>query len=214
MRWSLLGRLNTTDNDTPEKATRPYDVTAAGTVIAEGGAVLVIEELEHARARGATVYAEVVGLGASANGAGASTVIDPEPTGEALAAAMNKSLRAAGIEARQVGVVVPSSYSIPSWDRADAAALKRVFGEKVPPILAARAGVGDCGAGAQALDLVAAVMALKEQTLPPTANVREPLEGLPIVQEKRGAALDYAAVLTSALGGQNSAVILKKAGTA
>lgn len=209
MRWSLLQRLNTTSNDAPQAACRPLDQAAAGTVLAEGGAVLVIEALEHAQQRNATIYAEVVGFGSSANG---GEVIDPDPSGEAPAVAMRKALQDAQIGPEAVQLVIPSGYGVRSWDKVDAAALRQAFGAALGSIAVApaRGGVGDCGAGAQALDLVAAAMALREQTLFPVVNCPNPIDGLAVPQVRKGANLTHAVVVTSALGGQNSAIVLKR----
>jgi len=210
-RWSLLHRLNAESNETPGSACKPYDQAASGAVLAEGGAVLVIEEYEHAKKRGATIYAEVAGLGSSANAS--PRVTDPDPTGEAPAVAMKKAMKDARVTAEQIGLVIPPGYGIAEWDKADAAALRLAFGSALFDMMvtASRAGIGDCGAGAQALDLVAAILALHSQTIPPTANTTDPIDNLPIVMAKQSKTLTHAAVLATALGGQNSAVILKRA---
>ena len=211
MRWSLLNRLNTTGNDNPATANRPYDASAAGAVFAEGGAVFIIEEYEHAKKRGATIYAEIAGLGATANVT--DSVVEPDPTGESPGVAIRKALKDAGITAKDIGLVVPPAYSIPAWDRSDAAAMKAALDGALPgiPVLPARAGIGDCGAGAQALDLAAATLALHQQTIPPATNVEHPIEGLLISRQKLTRPFSHALVFASALGGQNSAVVLKKA---
>jgi len=210
MRWSLLNRLNSTSNDNPAAANRPYDVSAAGAVFAEGGAVFIIEEYEHAKKRGATIYAEIAGLGATANAT--TSVVDPDPTGEAPAAAIRKALKDAGITAKDIGLIVPPAYSIPACDRSDVAAMKAALDGALPgiAILPARAGIGDCGAGAEALDMAAAALALHQQVIPPAANVENPIEGLSISKVKQARAFSHALVFASALGGQNSAVVLKK----
>jgi 3-oxoacyl-[acyl-carrier-protein] synthase II len=207
MRWSLLNRLNGASNDNPAAACRPYDQHAAGIVLAEGGAVFVIEEYEHAQKRGATIYAEIAGIGSSANAA--AVPIDPDPTGQAPAAAVKKSLKDAAINAADVDLIIPPGYGLHAWDQADVAALKAVF-TTLPTIFPARAGVGDCGAGAQALDLAAAALALRDQTVPPAINCDHPLDGLPISKTKTTRPLSNVLILASALGGQNSAVILRK----
>ncbi|HUO10489.1 MAG TPA: beta-ketoacyl-[acyl-carrier-protein] synthase family protein [Phycisphaerae bacterium] len=209
MRWTLLNRLNAQSNDNPAAACKPYDKDATGSVLAEGGAVLVIEEYEHAKRRGATIYAEVVGLGASSNAA--LCVTETDESGEAPGVALKKALKDAQVSTDQVGLIIPSGYGIPNWDRADANALKAALGPALATttITAARAGIGDCGAGAQALDLVAATLALHSQTIPPTANTQHPIANLPLATTKQTKSFTHAAVLTTALGGQNSAVILK-----
>lgn len=209
MRWNLMGFYNKTSNDNPAAACRPYDRAAAGSVLAEGGAVFVIEEYEHAQARGATMLAELVGFGASANAS--QSPLDPDPTGEAPAVAIKKALKDAGIGPEQVDVIVPPGYAVPVWDQADAAALRSVFGAGLSKmnVLPARAGVGNCGAGSQGLDLVAAVMMLRQQVVPGAVNVPEPIGGLPISSQKVSREVRHVLVLGSALGGQNSAVVLK-----
>ncbi len=148
MRWCLLNRLNTTSNDAPRAACKPYDQKAAGGVLSEGGAVLVIEEYEHAKARGATIYAEIVGFGASSNAS--VSVVDADPTGEPAGMAIKKSLKHAKVSPEQIDLIIPPGYAIPSWDRADVAALKFAFGTTLgrTAVTAPRAGIGDCGAGA------------------------------------------------------------------
>ena len=207
MRWSLFHRLNGTSNDNPAAACRPYDKHAAGSVLAEGGAVLVIEEYEHARKRGAAIYAEVAGIGSSANAS--ASPIDPDSTGEALAAAIKKALKDAAVTPAQIDLIIPPGYGDPIWDHTDLAALKIAFGTP-PVILPVRAGIGDCGAGAQALDLVAAALALREQTLPPAINCDQPLDTLILPRQKSPQPLTHILIFASALGGQNSAIILKK----
>jgi 3-oxoacyl-[acyl-carrier-protein] synthase II len=207
MRWSLLHRLNATSNDHPASACRPYDQNAAGFVLAEGGAVLVIEEYEHAKNRGATIYAEVSGIGSSANAA--ASPIDPDPTGEAPAAAIKKALKDAALTPAQVDLLIPPGYGDPNWDHADLAALKIAFGTP-PTILPVRAGIGDCGAGSQALDLVAAALVLRQQTLPPAINCDHPLDNLSLPRQKSSQPLTHILILASALGGQNSSIILSK----
>jgi len=210
MRWSLIHRLNAKYNENPAGACRPYDQDAAGAVLAEGGAVLVIEEYEHAKHRGATMYAEIVGIGASANGS--QEVIEPDPTGEAAGVAMKKAMKDAGISAGDVQLMVPPGSGVPSWDKSDAAAMLAAFGPSLASALVApaRGGIGDCGAGAQALDIVAAALALKEQTVYPVVNSPKPIANLPISSHKQSKPLTHALVLAAALSGQNSAIVLKR----
>jgi 3-oxoacyl-[acyl-carrier-protein] synthase II len=209
MRWSLLHRLVTGHNDAPATACRPLDAAACGTVLSEGGAVLVVEELEHAKSRGATIYAELAGFGSTSNG---SYVIEPDSTGDAIAAGIRKALRDAQISPDSVQLVIPASCGAPAFDRADAAALKLAFGPALAKSTVAplRGGIGDCGAGSQALDLVGATLALHSQTIPPAVNCPNPLDNLNVPQSKKSATLDHAVVIGSALGGQNSVIVLKR----
>jgi len=210
MRWNLLDLYTKSGNENPEGACRPYDRAAAGAVLAEGGAVFVIEEYEHAKARGVAILAELVGFGASANAS--ASPVEPDTTGEAPAVAIRKALKDAGIGAEDVDVIVPPALSVPAWDQADAVALRTVFGAGLAKVnvLPARAGGGNCGAGSQALDMVAAVMALRQQVVPGAINVPEPIGGLNIAAQKVSRPVRHVLVLGSALSGQNSAIILKR----
>jgi 3-oxoacyl-[acyl-carrier-protein] synthase II len=210
MRWSLLRRLNGKNNDNPAIACRPYDKSASGAVLSEGGAVFVIEEYEHAKRRGATIYAEIIGFGASANAA--VNPIDPDPSGEAPGVAMKKSFKDAHLQPQQIDLVIPSSYSVPDWDRSDINSLRYAFGDSFDhfTLFPARAGMGDCGAGSQALDLAAAAMCMHQQTIPPAANITDPVDNLPIPRHKITKPIHHALILSAALGGQNSSVIFKK----
>ena len=125
---------------------------------------------------------------------------------------MKKALKDAAIAPDSIGLVIPPGYSIKTWDQADAKALYAAFGSALNnlAILPARAGIGDCGAGAQALDLAAAALALHHQTIPAATNVHHPIDNLPISREKTTKPLTHALVLAAALGGQNSAVVLKR----
>jgi len=211
MRWSLLGRLNGKSNDNPGAACRPYDRDAAGAVLAEGGAVFVLEELEHARKRGATIYAELAGFGSTASAS--RSPIDPDPSGEAPAMAIKKAFRDAGISPDHVDLICSSGYAVPDWDRSDVNTLRIAFGQTLAKtaLLPARAGIGDCGAGSQALDIAAAALAMHQQTIPPAVNCPHPVANLPINQQKKTGSLQHALVISVALGGQNSAIVLRRA---
>ena len=211
MRWSLLGRLNGKSNDNPQAACRPYDRDAAGAVLAEGGAVFVLEEYEHAKRRGATIYAELAGFGSTASAS--RSPIDPDPSGEAPAMAIKKAFRDAGVAPDHIDLICTSGYAVPEWDRSDVNTLRIAFGQTLAKtaILPARAGIGDCGAGSQALDIAAAALALHQQTIPPTVNCPNPVANLPINQQKKTGSLQHALVITVALGGQNSALVLRRA---
>jgi 3-oxoacyl-[acyl-carrier-protein] synthase II len=207
MRWTLLNRVTSAGNNTPASACRPMDKAASGTVIAEGGSVLIIEELEHALARGGKIYAEVTGLGASSSARG---VAGPEESGEAMAVAMQKSLKDAGIPPTDVELVIPSGYGIASHDRAEAAALKRTFNGHRPEVVPIRGGIGDAGAGSQALDLAAAALALHHQTIPGAVNCTEVIADLNVPHQTHGCAIKHVLVTTGSMAGQNSAVVLSR----
>ncbi|MGC9260406.1 MAG: beta-ketoacyl-[acyl-carrier-protein] synthase family protein [Phycisphaerae bacterium] len=207
MRWTLLNRLTTSGNESPAGACRPMDQAATGTVIAEGGSVLIVEELEQAQKRRVKIYAEVVGLGASSSARG---IAGPDPAGEAMAMAMRKALKSAGTGATEVQLVVPCGYAIASHDQAEEAALNSVFGTHHPEVLPIRGGIGDAGAGTQALDLAAAAMALYHQTIPGAVNCVHPIGGLNVPQQTHAAVISHALINTGSIAGQNSAVVLRR----
>src|SRR5687767_6672953 len=124
LRQILLKRVTTAHNDTPEQAVRPFDADATGTAAAEGGGLFILEEREHARARGAKVYAELVGFGASQD---TYSVTDPDPSGRSYGRAVSNALADAGVEPGEVGLLVPNGLGIPSHDRAELAGLKQAF---------------------------------------------------------------------------------------
>ncbi len=207
IRWTLLNRLTTSGNQNAASAVRPLDQRAAGTAVAEGGAVLVLEELEHARRRGAKIYCEVVGLGATATGR-APELPDGGPT---LLAAGRRALAHAGVAADDVQAVMPPAYGVPEYDAVDARVLHELFNGKPPAVTTLHGGIGDCGAGAQAIDLAAAALCLHHQRVFATVNCDRPIGNLPMVQEGRGdTGMRHVLVLASSLGGQNSAVLLRR----
>ena len=209
MRLTLVNQLAQHYNDRPTEAFRPLDRDADGMVIADGGAVLIIEELEHAKKRGAQIYCEVAGLGGSSCG---GPLLDQDSDGHSIAVAMQKALRDAGIDGSAVQMAVPLGAAVAHTDKAEARALHEVFGAALRnvAVVPLRGGMGDCGAGAQALDLGGAAMALHAQIIPPAANCPHPIAHLPVPQTKRTTALEHVLVTATSLGGQTSSVVLKR----
>ncbi len=208
MRWALLNRLATKSNDSPAQACRPLDMQADGTVVAEGGGVLVIEELQSAKARRAEIYCEISGSGESST---AGEICQAQPTGEALSVAMEKALAKAAISPADIDVVIPSAYGVAAYDQADAAAINRVFKGHKPVVAAARGGLGDCGAGSQAIDLVAAALTVDSQAIFPTVNNQHPIAGLRVSHSRVDQAdIRHVMVMSTSLAGQNSVVILRR----
>src|SRR5258706_6804154 len=131
IRQTLLKRLNETANEDPWRAVRPFDESAAGTAIAEGGGLLILEEFEHAKTRNAKIYAELVGFGASQD---AYRVTDPEPSGHSYGMAIKKALTEAGAAPSNVSCLVPCGLGIASHDKAELAGLRFAFGDALPSI--------------------------------------------------------------------------------
>ena len=157
-------------NDEPERASRPFDRGRDGFVAGEGAAVLVLEDLEHARARGATVYAEVLGVGASCD---AYHMTAPRPGGEGAMAAMRGALADAGIGPDEVGYVNAHGTSTELNDRAEALAVRTVLGTAVA-VSSTKSVTGHLLGAAGAVEAIAAIEALRTGLLPPTANLDDP----------------------------------------
>ncbi|MEY4989413.1 MAG: hypothetical protein RI933_1046 [Actinomycetota bacterium] len=199
-------------NDEPAKASRPYDVNRDGFVMGEGGAALVLETLEHAQARGAKIYAELVG-GAVTSDAYHITAPDPEGTGAARA--VIAALKQAGIEPNQVSHINAHATSTPVGDIAEYTALKRVFGDHLEkiPVSATKASTGHLLGGAGAIEAIFTVLALHHRVLPPTINLdnQDPEIPLDVVTEPRkleGNDL-YAISNSFGFGGHNAVVAFK-----
>lgn len=213
MRQSLLGRLVTDCNDDPISACRPFDVDRSGTVVGEGAGLIILEELEHAKARGANIYAEVVGFGASVN---ATHWLEPQADGRAQALAMNKALSDAGAVADDIDLINASGVGTKMHDASEAAAIRSVFGERgsTVPILATKGALGVNGAGSGAIDLAVTVMAMQRGVIPPSLNTNrvDPDCGLNVVH---GDPIDSHAewVMSAACalsGGQTAALVLRR----
>ncbi len=219
LRQHMTDRLNTTDLDPPDQAVRPFCEGAAGTVVGEGGGIVVLESLETFQQRcggeagGRRAYGEVIGFGASQSVNRQSRGLTPDPQGLGVSAAIRAAMREAGIEPSQIDLIVPFGTGTPAYDRAEAEALRRVFGQQLPviPIASAKSLMGTCGAGTGGLDVCIAAKALDEQTVPARINCDQPLAQL---NARSGPAqstqIDYVLVYSSGLGGQNAALVLKK----
>ena len=209
-------RLNSSDNDDPQNAVRPFCKTAAGSAIGEGGGIVVVEALDTFEKReGATAYAEIVGFGASQSVNIPRRNIAPDPAGRGIAAAINTALREAGIDAKAIDLIVPIGLGTSESDQAECAGLKTVFGDSLAniPIITSKSMAGNCGAGAGGLDVCIAAKALAEQKLPSVINCKEPLDGINAGSTpSRNADLNHVLVFSGGLGGQNAALILKRFG--
>ncbi len=161
-------------NDDPKAASRPFDAERDGFVMGEAAGMLVLEELEHARARGAKVYAEVLGYGVSAD---ASHVSDPDPSGANPARAMRMAFADAGIEPGDVDYVNAHGTSTPSGDAAETRVLKLALGEEKAfgtPVSSTKGATGHCLGAAGAIEAIFTTFALQQGVLPPTINYEVP----------------------------------------
>jgi 3-oxoacyl-[acyl-carrier-protein] synthase II len=198
------------EDEDPTKASRPFDATRAGFVMSEGACVLVLEELEAAQTRGATVYAEVLGYGASND---AHHMAQPDPDSVGVAEMMTAALARAGVEPERVGYVNAHGTSTPLGDAAETRAVKRVFGEHAYrlAISSTKSVTGHCFGAAGAIESMMCVLALHNQVVPPTINYRNPdpecdLDYVP--NEAREVELEVALSNAMGLGGHNGCVLL------
>src|SRR6201987_220448 len=168
-----LGALTalSTRNDDPERAPRPFDAERDGFVMGEGAAVLVLEDMDLARLRGAPILAEVAGYGATTD---AYHMTAPHPEGDGAVRAMRAACEDAGVDPAAIGYVNAHGTSTPPNDLVETLALKRLFGEKVPPVSSTKSMTGHTLGAAGALEAVLCIQALNQHTLPPTLNQEKP----------------------------------------
>ncbi|HUU58535.1 MAG TPA: beta-ketoacyl synthase N-terminal-like domain-containing protein [Phycisphaerae bacterium] len=211
LRQHLLKRLCTSRNDRPDEACRPFDADHDGTVVAEGGGLLILEDLARAESRGARVYAELAGFGAACDPA----AVDKEkPTVGSLDLAAAKAIADAGIGPEDVDVIVAHGTGVPAEDALEAAAWQAALGPaaKEVPAAALTGSIGSLFAGAGGVALAAAAMVLHRQTVPATANFSTPAPGceLNLSDSPRNARLQYAITGAFTVGGQSGACVLKR----
>jgi 3-oxoacyl-[acyl-carrier-protein] synthase II len=164
-------RALSTRNDDPQGASRPWSASRDGFVMAEGGAILVLEEWEHAKARGATIHAELVGYGATGD---AYHITAPAPDGSGAIRAMRMALDKANLSPADVDYVNAHGTSTPVGDLAETNAIKQVFGGDVPLVSSTKSMMGHMLGGAGAAEAIACVMAMKQGLVPPTINLTDP----------------------------------------
>ena len=198
-------------NDDPERASRPFDAGRDGFVMGEAGAVLVLEELEHAQARGAKIYAEVAGYGLSSD---AKHITEPDPTGPVRAFEM--ALRDADVQKDQIDYINAHATSTPVGDASETKMLKLALGEEnayATPVSGTKGATGHCLGAAGAIEATFTILAIRDSKLPPTINydVADPecdLDYVPNVP--RDANVDIAVSNSFGFGGHNACVVFKK----
>lgn len=202
-------RALSTRNDEPERASRPFDSARDGFVIGEGSAILVLEEREHALARGARIYGEFLGYGMTGD---AYHLTEPDETGEPSATAMRRAIAMAGIEPAQLGYVNAHGTSTPLGDVMETRAIRSALGPAADSVLVSstKSMIGHCLGAAGALEAVASILAMVKGTVPPTINLEHPdpacdLDYVPNVM--REAALDYVASNSFGFGGHNVSLL-------
>jgi len=200
-----------TRNDDPERASRPFDAERDGFVLGEAAATLVIEEREFALSRGAPVLAELAGYGATAD---AYHITQPHPTGDGAVRAMQAALSDAEIGTSDIGYVNAHGTSTPPNDRIETLALKRVFGDGVPPTSSTKSMTGHTLGAAGALESVFSILALRGSVAPPTINLEHPDPDCDldyVANEPRPVELRYVMTNSLGFGGHNASLIFGNA---
>lgn len=199
-------------NDDPQAASRPWDKDRDGFVMGEGAGVVMLEDYESAKARGATIYAEMVGFGMSGD---AYHMTSPPIDGEGAAASMQNALRDADVALCDVGYVNAHGTSTPAGDIAEVAAVKRVFGEHAQSLLVSstKSMTGHLLGAAGSVEAIFTILALRDKIAPPTINLDEPGEGcdLDFVANKAKAFSEaYALCNSFGFGGTNGSLVFKR----
>jgi 3-oxoacyl-[acyl-carrier-protein] synthase II len=200
-------------NEAPEEASRPFDAARDGFVMGEAGGVIVLEELEHARARGAKVYAELLGYGLSSD---AKHVTEPDPSGENPARAMAMAFGDAGISPEDVDYINAHGTSTPLGDASETKVIKLALGEEAArrtPVSSTKGATGHCLGAAGAVEAIFAILAVNKNTLPPTINyeTEDPECDLDYVpNEAREAEVRVAVSNSFGFGGHNACIVVRE----
>jgi 3-oxoacyl-[acyl-carrier-protein] synthase II len=206
--------LSTHFNDTPERASRPYDKDRDGFVIGEGAGMLILEEYEHAKARGANIYGEVIGYGLSGD---AHHVTAPSPDGSGGYRAMQAAFKRAQIDPSEIGYVNAHGTSTPLGDEIEFNAVKRMFGSASGKIAmsSTKSAIGHLLGAAGAVEAVFSILAMDRGEIPPTLNLDNPsdgINGINLVPHEAQQKSGINAVLSNSFGfgGTNASIIIKR----
>jgi len=200
-------------NDDPERASRPFDAGRDGFVMGEGGVILVLEELEHAKARGAKIYGELIGYGVSSD---ANHITEPDPVGTNPARALKMAFDDAGIGAEEIDYINAHATSTPIGDAAETRMIKLALGEEVArkvPISSTKGATGHCLGAAGAVEAIFSLLAIRDGVLPPTINLEESdpacdLDYIP--NEARRADVRTTVSNSFGFGGHNASIVLRR----
>lgn len=206
-------RALSTRNDNPQAASRPWDKDRDGFVLGDGAGILVLEEYEHAKARGAKIYAEIVGFGMSSD---AYHMTSPPENGEGAALAMVNALRDAGLNPSQVGYINAHGTSTPAGDKAETQAVKSVYGADAGKVMVSstKSMTGHLLGAAGAVESIFTILTLRDQIVAPTINLDNPDEGCDLDfvpgEARQVKGLEYALCNSFGFGGTNGSVIFRK----
>jgi 3-oxoacyl-[acyl-carrier-protein] synthase II len=205
--------LSTNFNDEPQRASRPYDVARDGFVMGEGSGVVVLEEYEHAKARGAKIYAEVVGYGLAGD---AYHVTAPHPEGSGAFRTMEMALRKAGLTPADIDYINAHGTSTPLGDELELGAVRRLFGNEIANVSmsSTKSAIGHLLGGAGAVETIFCILAMRDQVAPPTLNLDNPSEGCEGVDlvPHQAKPREIRAVLNNSFGfgGTNASLVMKQ----
>ena len=207
-------RALSTRNDAPEKASRPWDKDRDGFVLGDGAGMIVLEEYEHAKARGAKVYAEIIGFGMSAD---AHHMTSPDPEGKGSAASMNAAITDAGIKPEQVQYINAHGTSTPAGDELEIMGVKRSFGDHAYrlAVSSTKSMIGHLLGAAGSVEAIFCILALRDQVAPPTINLDNPSEGCDlnlVPNTAQQMPIEIALSNSFGFGGTNGTLIFKKVG--
>ncbi len=205
--------LSTNFNETPEKASRPYDTDRDGFVMGEGAGIVVLEELEHATARGAKIYAEIVGYGLSGD---AYHITAPEETGDGGFRAMKMALKKAGIDPSDVHYVNAHGTSTPLGDEIELGAVARLFGNAAAGLTmsSTKSSVGHLLGAAGAVEAIFSILAMRDNVAPPTINLDNPSVETPIdlaANSAREKTIETVLSNSFGFGGTNASLVMSRA---
>lgn len=205
--------LSTSYNDTPEKGSRPFDKDRDGFVIAEGSGVVILEELEHARKRGAKIYGEVIGYGMSGD---AYHITSPAEDGNGGYRAMKNALRSAKLNTDDIDYINAHGTSTPLGDDIEIGAVKRLFEKNLDhlSVSSTKSAIGHLLGAAGAVEAIYTTLALKDGVLPPTLNLETPSDGCLgidlVAKESKEKDIQYAISNSFGFGGTNASLVFKK----
>jgi 3-oxoacyl-[acyl-carrier-protein] synthase II len=212
IRQCLLKRATSENNDNPSSACRPFDAEAKGSVFGEAAGIVILEELEHAQKRNAKIYAEVAGLGQSNS-------INPayehiEQDGKGIRIAIEKALAEAEVKPDDLDLIIPHGTGIPADDLAEAKAIQVVLGDAAGkiPVWPTKSMISNTGAASGAVDVIAALCAMRDRRIPPAKNCDKIAAGcnLNIITQQQEKNVRFALCCSYTYGGQTAAVVLKK----
>ena len=210
--FSAMRALSTKRNDEPERASRPFDADRDGFVMGDGAGILVLEALDHARARGATIHAEIVGYGATDD---ASHITLPAPGGRGAVESMRVAIADAGLTTEDIGYINAHGTSTPPNDRSETAAIKTLFGERAyrVPVSSTKSMTGHLMGAGGGIEAIASIKAIQTGILPPTINLENPdpecdLDYVP--NEARAAEVDVVMSNSFGFGGHNATLVFRR----